>query len=114
MTNYWKETIEFINKKDDYKGVNYYNSFSPKDIKNEIYGYSFYSTGTVNSYFRTLVILGYIYRIDQGKYIKVRDIPTNLSYSVAKKFAYSIEPKLIDRYLKILMIKENMKHNINI
>lgn len=108
MKNYWKETIDYINKKNDYKGVNYYNWFSPKEIKDEIYGYSFYTTGTINSYFRTLVILGYIYRIDQGKYIKIRDVPTYLSYSVAKKFAYSIDPKMIDRYIKILMIKQKM------
>lgn len=109
MKNYWKETIDYINKKDDYNGVNYYNWFSPKDIKDEIYISSFHSTGTINSYFRTLVLNGFIHRINQGKYIKVRDIPTNLSYGVAKIFAYSKDPKIIDRYIKILMIKQKVK-----
>lgn len=113
MSN-WKETIEFINKKDDFKGVNYYNWFSPKEVKDEVYDYSFYSPSTIHTYFRVLVLLKYIHRIDQGKYIKIREIPTNLSFSVAKKYAYSVDPTQIDRYVKILMIKEKMQQNINI
>jgi hypothetical protein len=90
MNNYWKDTIEYINKKHDFKGENFYNWFSPKEVKDEIYGYCFYAPSTIHSYFRVLVMLGYIHRIDTGKYIKIRDIPTILSFSAARNFRHVI------------------------
>ena len=93
----WSEMIKYLNNRDDEY------AFTPSDIKNHLYNDSV----TINSYVRVLMLCEYINRVGHGLYRLNKEIPADLSYVNAKKYAYTTPEQRV-RLLKILDIKNKI------
>jgi len=91
----WRLTLECINKKT--------GEFTPFEIREEVNNCS-----TINNYVNYLRKYGYIERVGHGRYIKVEDIPTNLSITRIIKLVYH---PLFERIKKLRKIKNRISEN---
>lgn len=91
----WKLTIECINKQD--------NIFTPFYIRSEVN-----NSGTINNYVNYLRQYEYIERVGRGRYIRLKDIPTDITIDSVKKIIYH---PLFNRMKKIRNIKKRILEN---
>ena len=91
----WRLTLEYINKQVDI--------FTPLDIRSSIN-----DCGTINTYINYLRQYEYIERVGHGKYIKVKDIPTNITINSLKSIIYH---PMFQRAKKIRNIKNRISEN---
>lgn len=94
----WSEMIKYLNNRDDEY------EFTPLDIKKHLHNNSI----TINSYVRILMLHEYINRVDRGLYKLNKEIPCDLLYTKAKKYAY-MTPEQRIRLQKIKKIKNKIK-----
>ena len=98
---YWVKTVEYINQlpKDDF--------FRPIELKKHVYGEEDIRS-TVGSYINFLEQTKFIERISTGKYIKIKDIPNNLT--TTKVYNYLYKNPLRDRQDKLEQLKNNLEN----
>ena len=101
----WSDTIKYIN------GFPPAHHFTPKDIKNHVIG-SEQSTGIYVNYLHKA---GFLFRISLGVYIRIHNIPTDLTLTKLKSFAYpegkgwEERKEMVERYWKLKTLKDKIK-----
>ena len=100
----WKLIIQHINNLKIEK-----ETLRPFHLRNNFY--ISYSTST--SYINYLHQAMFLKRIRRGVYVRIKDIPIDLTIEKIKKFVYLYDYKkrkeLIERYWRIQDIKKNIK-----
>lgn len=91
----WRLVLECINKQVD--------TFTPLEIRNQVN-----NCGTINNYINYLRQYEYIERVGHGKYIKVRNIPTNITINSLKSIIYH---PMFQRTKKLRNIRNRISEN---
>lgn len=101
----WKRTIEYINSFPNEKSV-----FTPIDVKDYVEKH----TDTISLYVNYLHKAGFLKRTGRGVYRRVQDIPSGLTLTQLKKFAYpkgatwEDRKRIVERYWKLHNIKDKI------